>query len=90
MNRGKENRDDKFNLVYPLSLVTQIGVTVAVIAGAFILGGKFLDDYFHASPVFIILGGIFAFAASMFAVYQLVLPMMKEGEGNEKKKSLRK
>lgn len=84
MEHRKENKNDKFNLVYPLSLVTQIGVTVAVTAGFFILSGKFLDDYFHTSPVLLLLGALIAFIASMYAVYRLVLPITSEDKKEDK------
>jgi F0F1-type ATP synthase assembly protein I len=82
----EEKKDDKFSIIYPISLVTQIGVTVSVTASIFILGGKFLDEYFHAAPLFILLGGIIAFIASMYMVYRLVLPMTDKRKGKANKK----
>ncbi len=76
----EEKKEDKFSIIYPISLVTEIGVTVAITVGFFILGGKFLDGYFHTAPIFILLGGIIAFVASMYFVYLLVSPIMDKGE----------
>lgn len=81
----KKNENNFREIVYPLSLVTQIGVTVSVISGIFILGGKYLDDTLKMSPVFILIGGVIAFIASMYAVYVLVLPVMKKSEDSDKK-----
>lgn len=82
----EEKKEDKFSIFYPISLVTEIGVTVAVTVGFFILAGKFLDEYFHTAPIFILLGGIIAFIASMYMVYLLVSPVAdKSGSKNDKK-----
>lgn len=81
----EEKKEDKFSIFYPISLVTEIGVTVAVTVGFFILAGKFLDEYFHTAPIFILLGGIIAFIASMYMVYLLVSPTIDKSESSDKK-----
>lgn len=83
--KEEKNKEDKFSLIYPISLVTQIGVTVAVTVGFFILSGKFLDEYLHTAPIFILMGGILAFVASMYMVYLLVLPTIDKSESSDKK-----
>ncbi len=80
-----KDKEDKFSLIYPLSLVTQIGITVSVTVWIFISIGKFLDGYFNTSPVFVIIGGIVALIASIYGVYRLVLPIVEEGKKEEKK-----
>lgn len=80
----KEKKENSFeSLVYPLSLVTQIGLVVSITVGALILGGKYLDDSLKTSPLFILLGGVLAFIISMYEVYLLVLPMVKKSEDSD-------
>lgn len=82
---NKDKKDSDFNaLVYPLSLVTQIGVTVSITVAVLILGGKYLDDTLKTAPIFILLGGIIAFFVSMYEVYLLVLPIVKKSEESDK------
>jgi len=82
----KEIKESDFRaIVYPLSLVTQIGVTVSITVGILILGGKYLDDSLGTAPLFILLGGILAFVVSMYEVYLLVLPIIKKGEADDQK-----
>jgi F0F1-type ATP synthase assembly protein I len=78
--KQKEKSDEKFKITYALSLVTQIGVVVSVITLLFLGFGYYADRYFSASPIFIILGAILALVSSMYAVYQLVLPVMKNNK----------
>lgn len=83
---NKDKKDSDFNaLVYPLSLVTQIGVAVSITVAVLILGGKYLDDTLKTAPLFILLGGATAFIASMYEVYLLVLPIVKKSENSDKK-----
>lgn len=86
-NSQKTNKkeNDFKDIIYPLSLVTQIGITVSLIAGTFILGGRYLDGLLKTSPLFILLGGVLAFIASMYVVYVLVLPVVKKSEDADKR-----
>lgn len=82
---SKDKKDSDFNaLVYPLSLVTQIGLTVSITVAGLILGGKYIDDTLKTAPIFILLGGIIAFFVSMYEVYLLVLPIVKKSEESDK------
>lgn len=85
MEDKQKDKEDKYSLLYPLSLVAQIGVTVSVTVLVFISIGKFLDGYFNVSPIFVIMGGIIALVASMYGVYLLILPVIEEGKKEEKK-----
>lgn len=80
-----EDKEDKLNLIYSLTLVTQIGITVSVTVWIFISIGKFLDGYFSVSPLFTIIGAIAALIASIYEVYHLMLPVIEEGEKKKKK-----
>jgi F0F1-type ATP synthase assembly protein I len=78
--KQREKSDERFKITYALSLVTQIGVVVSVITLSFLGVGYYADRYFSTSPIFVVLGAILALISSMYAVYQLVLPVMKNNK----------
>ena len=73
-------KEDKFEIAYAMSLITRIGITVSVITVSSIGLGYWADDRFGTLPVFVIIGAVFAFVFSMYAVYRLVLPVMNKEE----------
>lgn len=77
-------KEEKFKIAYAISLITQIGVTVSFITILFIGLGYKVDKYLETLPIFVILGAVLAFALSMFAVYRLVLPIVKKNEKEDK------
>ena len=77
-------KEDKFEIAYAMSLITRIGITVSVITVSSIGLGYWADDRFGTLPVFVIIGAVFAFVFSMYAVYRLVLPVMNKEEGEGK------
>ena len=78
-------KEEKFKIAYVISLITQIGVTVSFITILFIGLGYKIDKYLGTLPIFVILGAVLAFILSMFAVYRLVLPVIKENKEEKKK-----
>ena len=77
-------KEEKFKIVYAISLITQIGVTVSFITILFIVLGYKVDKYLDTLPIFVIIGAVLAFMISMFAVYRLVLPVVKKSEEGKK------
>lgn len=77
-------KEDKFEIAYAMSLITRIGITVSVITVSSIGFGYWVDDRFGTLPIFVIIGAVFAFVFSMYAVYRLVLPVMNKEEGEGK------
>ena len=78
-----DEKKDAFEIAYAISLITQIGVVVSVITISFIYSGYYLDKQFDKSPMFVILGALFAFIFSMYGVYRLVLPIANRKEKKE-------
>ena len=78
-------KEEKFEIVYAISLITQIGITVSVITILFIGLGYWADGYFGTLPIFVIIGAILSFLFSMFSVYRLVLPVVNKAEKWNKK-----
>ena len=83
MQEDNEKRE-KFEIAYAISLITQIGITVSFITILFIGLGYKVDKYLETLPIFVILGAVLAFTFSMFAVYRLVLPIVKKKEREDK------
>ena len=83
MEKNNE-KQEKFEIAYAISLITQIGITVSFITILFIGLGYKIDKYLGTLPIFVILGAILAFVLSIFAVYRLVLPIVKK-KGEEDK-----
>jgi len=78
-----DEKKDAFEIAYAISLITQIGVVVSVITISFIYSGYYLDKQLDKSPIFVILGALFAFIFSMYGVYRLVLPIANRKEKKE-------
>jgi len=73
-------KEEKFALIYALSLITQIGLVVSVITLFFIGLGYWIDKQLNTSPIFVIICAFLAFVSSMVSVYFLILPILKKGE----------
>ena len=85
MKKENDKKEEKFKIAYAVSLITQIGVTVSVIAVSFIALGYYADRYFDTLPIFVLIGAVLSFILSMFAVYRLVLPVMDKLKKEDEK-----
>lgn len=85
MKKENNKKEEKFQMAYAVSLITQIGVTVSVITVSFIGLGYYADRYFDTLPIFVLIGAVLSFILSMFAVYRLVLPVMGKLEKEDEK-----
>jgi len=70
-----ENKNFKFT--YAMSLLTQIGVFISVVAVAFVLGGKYFDDKYHTSPLFLLIALALSLVVNAYGVYRFLKPLMK-------------
>lgn len=85
MEKENNKKEEKFQMAYAVSLITQIGVTVSIITVSFIGLGYYADRYFDTLPIFVLIGAVLSFVLSMFAVYRLVLPVMGKLEKEDEK-----
>ena len=53
----------------------QIGFSVAFATVFFILLGRWLDQHFDKSPLFIIIGALVGLTVSLYLVWQIVKPL---------------
>jgi len=74
----KKKKQDKFNFYYSISLVGQVGWTVAVPLIVFILIGVFLDKQFGTKPAFIFAGLGLGILVSFYSLYKLLKPFMSK------------
>ena len=85
MEKENNEKKEKFQIAYAVSLITQIGVTVSVITVSSIGLGYYADGYFNTLPIFVLIGAVLSFVLSMFAVYRLVLPVMDKLKKEDEK-----
>ena len=73
----------EFKTVYAVSIAFQLGFLIAAVMIGFIFFGIIADHYFGTSPLFLIVGCIVGFIATLFAQSSLkqipfVFPVPKE------------
>jgi len=80
----RANRDTFF----ALGLVSKLGITIAIIAGGFLLLGIYLDRYFSTGKyhIFLFLGLILSLIVSVYDIYWLLEPII----GSDKRKNFLK
>jgi len=66
-----------FKLTYALSLLTQIGVFISVVAVVFVLAGKYVDDEYDTSPLFLLIALALSLVVNAYGVYKLLKPLIK-------------
>ena len=72
MLKNEEKQKNEGNTIVALSLVFEMGYTIAIPAVAFSFGGRFVDKYFHTSPLLLLLGIISALILSAYVIYQKI------------------
>ncbi len=56
-----------------ISLVFELGFTIAIPIVLLALGGRLVDKHFHTSPLFILVGVILSIVISSFLVYKKMI-----------------
>ena len=69
-------KQDKFNFYYSISLVGQVGWSVALPLVGFILVGVFLDKQFGTKPTFIFAGLVLGMLTSFYSLYKFLKPFV--------------
>jgi len=77
-------KKDYFRIFYALSLAWQLGFIIAIPIGGFLLLGFFLDEFFETKPLFLIGGFLIGFAITLYEVYHMLLPLIKQKKENDK------
>lgn len=72
-----------------LGLAWELGYTIAIPLVVFALLGRFLDQHFHRSPLFLLIGIFLAFIISSYAVYQKTIQIYQELDYISDKKAIK-
>lgn len=74
---------NNFKTFYALSIAWQLGFLIAVPIGGFMFLGFLTDDFFHSSPVFLILGFLVGIIVVIYEVYHLLVPLINKKKKND-------
>ncbi len=69
-----------FKLAYALSLLTQIGIFISIVAVVFVLTGRYFDKKFDTSPLFLLAALALSLIVNAYGVYRLLKPLMKNDD----------
>ncbi len=84
----KRNKRTNREIFYALELVSKLGISVAFIAGSFVLLGLYLDNKFSTGRyhIFLFIGLALSVIVSIYDIYWLLEPVI----GSEKRKNFLK
>jgi F0F1-type ATP synthase assembly protein I len=72
------SQKNSFKTFYALSLAWQLGFLIAVPIGGFLFLGLLGDRFFKTEPLFLILGLLVGIIITVYEVYHLLIPLIKE------------
>ena len=73
-----ENKNNRLNFFYALSLGMALGLAVAVPLVMFLLLGLFLDKKFNTLPLFLILFILLSLVVAAFEIRNMILPFLEK------------
>lgn len=73
-----ENKSDKFNLLYAISLAWQLGFMIVVPIGGFALLGWWGDKTLKTSPFLFLVGIIIGIISAFYNTYRSLLPLIRD------------
>jgi F0F1-type ATP synthase assembly protein I len=80
------DRETNREIFYSLELVSKLGISIALIAGFFLMAGIFLDRKFGTGHIFLLVCLVLSIIVSIYDIYVLLEPII----GSEKKKNFLK
>lgn len=72
-----------FKTFYALSLAWQLGFFIAIPIGGFLFLGLWGDNFFNTKPFFLLLGLVIGIVITIYEVYHLLIPVIKDKEKND-------
>ncbi len=69
---------DKSNAFSALSLAWELGYLIAIPLIIFALLGRWLDKIYHSSPLFLLIGVVFAFIITSVFIYQKTISLISQ------------
>jgi len=76
------SQKNNFKTFYALSIAWQLGFLIALAIGGFLFLGSLVDNFLQTQPFFIILGALTGIIVSIYEVYHLFIPLIKDKEKN--------
>jgi len=76
-------KKDNFKTFYALSLAWQLGFLITVPIGGFLFLGLLGDKFFKTQPFLLILGLLVGIIITIYEVYHLLTPLIKDKEKND-------
>jgi len=67
-----------FKIVYVLSLAWQLGFLIVVPIGGFLFLGVLGDKFFKTQPFLLLLGLIIGLVVTIYQMYHLLIPLIKD------------
>ena len=76
-------KKDDFKTFYVISIAWQLGFLIAVPIGGFLFLGFLGDKFFRTKPFLLILGIILGIIITIYEVYHLLIPLIKDNKKND-------
>ena len=68
---------NNFKIFYAISLAWQLGFIIAIPLVVFVFLGFWVDKFLNTSPLFIILGILTGMTITVYEIYQMLVPLIK-------------
>lgn len=77
------SRKNNSKTFYALSLAYQLGFLIIIPIGGFIFLGFWVDKSLGTSPIFLIIGLFSGIVVTIYEIYYLIIPLIKDEEKND-------
>ena len=77
------SQKSNFKTFYALSLAWQLGFLIAIPIGGFLFLGVLGDKFFKTQPFLLLLGLLIGIIITIYEVYHLLTPLIKNKEKND-------
>lgn len=81
--KQEKNKRTNREIFYSLELVSKLGISIAIIAGVFLMAGLYLDRKFGTGHLFLFICLALSVVVSIYNIYWLLEPII----GGEKRKN---
>lgn len=78
------SKKDGFKTFYAISFAWQLGFLIAIPIGGFLFLGYWADKFFKTQPWLLIFGIFIGAGVTIYEVYHLLVPLMKNDNGKNK------
>jgi len=74
------SQKNNFKIFYVLSIAWQLGFLIAIPIGGFLFLGIWADKFFKTQPFLLLLGLFIGIVITIYEVYHLLIPLIKNTE----------